>query len=96
MPLVTFLVTVHTDLTWTPKVGTLPMLPSQVPRLAAPTWLLSVPEVLSLPETLDSVKFCVGNREDRYLRLKEEKGPLMDKTGAVCISYHVCITPCIA
>ena len=48
---------------------------------------MSVPEVLSLLDILDSVHLCVGNPEDQYLRLEEEKGPLMDKTGTVCV-YH--------
>lgn len=76
---VTFSVTVYTDLTWTLKLGSLPVLPSQVSR--APIRLLNVPEVLSLLETLDSVRLCVGNPEDQYLKLVEEKGPFMDKTS---------------
>ena len=87
---VTFSVTVHTDLTWTLKLGSLPVLPSQVPRLRTPTRLQSVPEVLSLLVTLDSVWLCVGNPEDQYLKLVEEKGPLMDKTGISNVIMHVC------
>ena len=87
VPEVTYSITVHTDLTWALNLGPLPILPSQVPRLATPTRLVSVPEVLSLLDILDSVHLCVGNPEDQYLRLEEEKGPLMDKTGTVCV-YH--------
>ena len=80
---VTFSLTVHSDLTWILQLGSLPVLPSQVPR--APIRLLNISDVMSLLETLDSVRLCVGNPEDRYLQLVDERGPLKDNTGTIII-----------
>ena len=78
---VTFTVTIYSDLTWRLILGSLPVPHSHIP--AAPTRLLSVPEVLTLLTTLDSVRLCIASPEDKYLTLLEERGPLMDKTGEV-------------
>ena len=80
---VTSSLTVHLDLTWILQLGSLPVLPSQVPR--APTRLLNISDVMSLLEMLDSVRLCVGNPEDRYLQLVDERGPLKDNTGTIII-----------
>ena len=81
---VTFSVTIQSDLTWTLLLGTLPVPPSQIPT--APTRLLSVPEVHSLLTTMDSLRLCIGNPDEEYVKLIEEKGPLMDKTGTCTCS----------
>ena len=60
---VTFSVIIHSDLTWTLILGSLPVTPQQLP--VAPT---RIPEVLSLLATLDSVKFCRVFETDRGKR----------------------------
>lgn len=76
VPEVTFSITVHTDLTWALNLGPLPILPSQVPRLATPTRLMSVPEVLSLLDILQVQCVCIKpciyiiHIHDLYLQVK--------------------------
>ena len=76
---VTFTVIIHYDQTWTLTLGSLPVPLFRIP--AAPIWLLSSSEVLSLLATLASLKLCIGNPDSEYVRLIEDKGSLTDRTG---------------
>ena len=77
---VTYSLTVHTDLTWSLTVGAIPILQRLIP--AVPSRLLHYQHLVSLLLTLDGSKLCVGNPDEKYMSLiKGHHGNLHDQTG---------------
>ena len=82
MAVVTLSLVIHNNLTWTLTIGSIPVLPTHLP--AVPSTLF-YHHLVSLLLILDGCKLCIGNPDEKYLRLieKKENGNLYDQNGII-------------
>ena len=80
MALVTLSLVIHNNLTWTLTIGSIPALPTAVPSTLFYHHLVSL-------LILDGCKLCIGNPDEKYLRLieKYENGNLYDQNGIIIL-----------